>query len=185
MDPIIIVLIVLGVILVLGIALWIAARGRRERLQERFGPEYDRAVGQAGSPRKADSELAARERRREKLDIRPLDPARREAFAARWQTVQARFVDDPRGAVGQADQLVGEVMRERGYPVEDFEQREADLSVEHAEVMDKYRAAHGISMAADQGQATTEDLRQATVHYRALFDRLLGTGDRAPDVTST
>lgn len=166
-------------------------RGRRtERLRGRFGPEYDRSVKTAGSQREAESELRARQERREQLDIRPLSPAARERYAQDWQAVQARFVDTPAEAIGQADMLVTSVMRERGYPIEDFEQRSADVSVDHPHVVENYRAAHGISLASTQGRATTEDMRQAMIHYRSLFEELLddgtagGTVDRAAD-TST
>jgi hypothetical protein len=173
MDVIVWVLIIAAVVIVLVIAALIAARRRRERLQERFGPEYDRQVDVSGNRRAAESELAAREKRRSKLEIRPLEPEARDRFMASWREVQARFVDSPETAVGEADRLVADVMRERGYPVEDFEQREADISVDHPQVASEYRAAHGISMAQQHGQASTEDLRQALIHFRSLFDELL------------
>jgi hypothetical protein len=173
MDVIVWVLIIAAVVIVLVIAALIAARRRRERLQERFGPEYDRQVDVSGNRRAAESELAAREKRRSKLEIRPLDPEARDRYLVSWREVQARFVDSPETAVGEADRLVADVMRERGYPVEDFEQREADISVDHPQVASEYRAAHGISMAQQHGQASTEDLRQALIHFRSLFDELL------------
>lgn len=173
MDVIVWVLIIAAVVIILVIAALFAARRRRERLQERFGPEYDRQVDVSGSRRAAESELAAREKRRSKLEIRPLDPEARDRYLVSWREVQARFVDSPETAVGEADQLVADVMRERGYPVEDFEQREADISVDHPQVASEYRAAHGISMAQQHGQASTEDLRQALIHFRSLFDELL------------
>jgi hypothetical protein len=173
MDVIVWVLIIAAVVIVLVIAALLAARRRRERLQERFGPEYDRQVDVSGNRRAAESELAAREKRRSKLEIRPLDPEARDRYLDSWREVQARFVDSPETAVGEADRLVADVMRERGYPVEDFEQREADISVDHPQVASEYRAAHGISMAQQHGQASTEDLRQALIHFRSLFDELL------------
>jgi hypothetical protein len=180
MDLLIIVLIALGIIAIAGlIYAWYANR-RRRRLRERFGPEYDRMVEERGTRRGVDSELATREKRRQRLDIRPLEPEARDEYARRWRDTQARFVDEPGPAVAEADRLVMEVMRERGYPVEDFAQREADLSVEHPTVLEHYRAAHGISMARSQGQATTEDLRQAMVHYRTLFEELLEADSEEP-----
>jgi hypothetical protein len=123
--------------------------------------------------RRAESELAERERRREYLEIVPLEPAARERYAEAWRDTQARFVDSPEQAIREADHLVTEVMRERGYPMEDFDQRAADVSVDHPNVTENYRAAHATSLANDQGEASTEDLRQAMVHYRALFVELL------------
>jgi hypothetical protein len=155
------------------LAIWAAARKRRRRtseLREGFGPEYDRTVEEAGSRRRAESELSEREKRREELDITPLAPGTRDRFADRWHTVQERFVDDPNGALKDAHALVIEVMRERGYPTDDFEQRAADVSVDHPHVVENYRAAHAIS---ERGDADTEEQRQGLVHYRALFDELL------------
>jgi hypothetical protein len=176
MYLLIVVLVALGIIAVAGLIYWGVTSRRRSRLRERFGPEYDRMVEQRGARRGAESELAAREKRRQRLDIRPLQPEVREEFARRWRDTQARFVDEPGPAVAEADRLVQEVMRERGYPVEDFTQRESDLSVDHPTVLEHYRAAHGISLAQSQGQASTEDLRQAMVHYRTLFEELLEAG---------
>ena len=169
------VLIVVAVLLVLLIVWWIVRRRRSERLRERFGPEYDRTLADAGKRRRAEAELQERERRRTRLDIRPLQPAARDRYVQSWRAVQERFVDTPDGAVAEADRLVIEVMRERGYPIEDFEQRAADVSVDHPVVVDNYRAAHAISVARQSGEAGTEDLRQAMVHYRALFEELLET----------
>jgi hypothetical protein len=173
MELEIIVLIALVAIVLVGIWIWIASRRRSQRLQEHFGPEYDRMVETDGDRRKVESELAAREKRRSTLDIRPLDPETRDEFARRWRDTQARFVDDPGPAVHEADGLVAEVMKTRGYPMDDFQQREADVSVDHPQVVEHYRAAHGISLAYEHGQASTEDLRQAMVHYRSLFQDLL------------
>jgi hypothetical protein len=173
MDPQVIALLALVVLVLVGVWVWIASRRRSERLQRRFGPEYDRTVETSGSRRSAESELVAREKRRGRLDIRPLEPEKRDDFVRQWRDTQTRFVDEPGPAVEEADRLVAEVMRARGYPVEDFEQREADVSVDHATVVDNYRAAHGISLANRHGEANTEDLRQAMVHYRSLFEELL------------
>jgi hypothetical protein len=165
------------VVIVALVGAWLALRQRRTQgLKTQFGSEYDRAVTETGGRRAAESELEARRKRRESLNIQTLDPAARERYASRWERVQARFVDAPSGAVTEADELVQEVMRARGYPVEDFAQREADISVDHPQVVENYRAAHAISMAAGHDQAGTEDLRQAMVHYRALFLELLGGG---------
>jgi hypothetical protein len=149
------------------------ARLRRAQLQERFGPEYDRAAYELGDPRKAERELAARARRVDKLSLRELSAAERARFAAQWSAVQAQFVDDPAIAVRSANELINLVMSARGYPVESFEQRAADLSVDHAAVIQHYRAARAIADANHTGRASTEDLRQAMVHYRVLFGDLL------------
>ena len=162
-----------AVAVVVLLAIWAAGRKRRtSHLREGFGPEYDRTVEEAGSRRKAESDLSDREKRREELDIRPLAPGTRDRFATRWSTVQERFVDDPNGALKDAHGLVVEVMGERGYPTDDFEQRAADVSVDHPHVVENYRSAYAISERSD---ADTEDQRQAMVHYRALFDELLET----------
>jgi predicted nucleic acid-binding protein len=168
------ILIAVAAVLVCAGVAWSAYRTRRRKhLQEGFGPEYDRAVADAPSRRKAESELTERQKRREELDIEPLAPEARERYAEQWRHTQEQFVDDPAAAVTDADRLIQAVMRERGYPVEDFEQRAADVSVDHPEVVSNYRAAHGISTANERGKASTEDLRTALVHYRALFVELL------------
>ncbi len=168
------VLIAIGIVVVLALVAWSALSARRRRgLQERFGPEYDRTVADAPSRREAESELSERQKRRDELEIRPLAPESRDRYASRWHNTQARFVDEPEEAVGEADGLIQEVMRERGYPVEDFDQRASDLSVDHPDVISNYRAAHGISVANERGNATTDDLRTAMQHYRALFVELL------------
>jgi hypothetical protein len=162
------------VVLVLAAIAWrLVSRRRTGKLKEAFGPEYERSKAEAGSRRKAESELAARQTRRESLDIRSLSPEARDRYSASWQQVQNRFVDEPGAAVTEADRLVSAVMRDRGYPMDDFDQRSADISVDLPHVVDDYRAAHAISMANDHGKASTEDLRQAFVHYRSLFDELL------------
>jgi hypothetical protein len=161
-------------VVVVAALLWVVASWQRRRaLQGRFGPEYERTVGDRENRREAEAELAERVKRREQLDIRPLSPAARKGYLDRWTTVQAEFVDDPSGAVAGADGLVREVMAERGYPVADFEQRVADVSVDHPHVVEHYRTAHGIADRAATGGADTEELRQAMHHYRALFDDLL------------
>jgi hypothetical protein len=154
--------------------MWLSMRQRRSAaLREHFGPEYNRTVDRYGDPRRAESDLEAREQRVKNLDIRPLEASEREQFASRWKQTQAHFVDDPNAAVGEADRLVADVMRARGYPVGDFEQRATDVSVDHPAVVEHYRAAHGIGMRASDSKTTTEEIRQAMVHYRALFDDLL------------
>ncbi len=147
---------------------------RRRQLRQRFGPEYDRVVDQMKSQRKAGSELAERERRVRSLDIHPLDETIRVKYVAEWTAIQEQFVDQPDQAVAQAGLLVTAVMNDRGYPTEDYEQILADLSVEHANTLDHYRAAHQVSLHAEDGTAATEDLRLAMLHYRALFRDLLG-----------
>ena len=165
---------ILVVLVLLALLAVVAGRQRgRRKLQDRFGPEYDRTVEQTGDRRAAETELREREQRRERLEIVPLDPAARDRYIEAWRTTQARFVDEPVEATREADRLITSVMRDRGYPIEDFEQRAADISVDHPQVVDDYRAAHAIAVANDRGQANTEDLRQALVHYRSLFEELL------------
>jgi hypothetical protein len=165
-----IIVAVVVVLLVLG-ALSVA---RRRKLQQRFGPEYDRVVGETHSHRKAGAELTERERRVRSLDIHPLEETARAKYAGEWAAIQERFVDQPGQAVAQAGLLVTSVMKDRGYPTEDYDQILADLSVEHANTLDHYRAAHQVSLQAEGGSASTEDLRLAMLHYRALFGDLLG-----------
>lgn len=168
----IVAIIVAVVVVVLVIVALTAAR--RRKLQQRFGPEYDRVVSETHSRRKADAELADRERRVRSLDIRPLDETARVKYAGEWTAIQERFVDQPEQAVAQAGMLVTSVMNDRGYPTEDHDQILADLSVEHANTLDHYRQAHQVSLRAEEGAASTEDLRLAMLHYRALFGDLLG-----------
>ena len=169
-----IVVIIVVVIVVLAIAVAAAMMMRRRRLQQQFGPEYDRAVAAGGSRLRAESELTERQRRVRQLSIRPLSEEARTRYAADWVAVQERFVDAPEAAVADGYELVTTVMRERGYPVEDDDQVLADLSVEHAETVSHLRSARQISQSAVAGNAGTEDLRQALIHYRALFGELLG-----------
>lgn len=167
-------IIALAVIVFAGIAAWLFLRKRRtERLRTQFGGEYDRAVKEDGSRRHAEAGLKERTERVESLNIRPLAPGDRARFVESWSRVQARFVDGPGGAVTEADQLLGDVMSTRGYPVSDFEQRAADISVDHPLVMENYRTAHAIAVRQTQGKANTEDLRQAMIHYRTLFEELV------------
>lgn len=157
---------------------WMAIRKRRsDRLQRRFGREYDHVVRQFGDRAQAESALEDREKRVAGLRIRPLAPEEQTRFSRAWQSAQARFVDDPRRATADADQLVADTMRARGYPIDDFEHRLEDVSVDHPQVIHHYRAAYEIAGRSRRGEATTEDLRKAFVHYRALFDELLGVND--------
>jgi len=159
---------------ILGIAAFIFIRKRRtEELRTRFGPEYDRALHESGDRKHAEARLEERKDRVERFNLRPLTPGDTARFTESWRRVQARFVDDPNGAVTEADQLLGDVMSTRGYPVSDFEQRTADISVDYPKVVENYRAAHEIALRHAQGQASTEDLRQAMIHYRTLFVELV------------
>jgi len=177
MTAVIWVVVVLVVLAAVGTLGYLATtQGRRRQLQQRFGPEYDRTVREHESRKEAEEELRARETRFEKLGIRPLDAESRSSYAKKWTEVQERFVDAPAFAVTEADTLVTAVMSERGYPTENFDQVVSDLSVEHGRTLDHYRQAHEISGRAARQQASTEELRQAMVHYRALFEELLGAG---------
>ena len=169
-----IVAVIVAVIIVAAILVAVSVANRRRHLRERFGPEYDRAVTERGSRRDAESELAGRERHVRDLDLRPLSPAARSQYTSEWTAVQEQFVDAPQAAVTGAQTLVSAVMQDRGYPTQPYDQTLADLSVEHAKTLDHFRAAHDISQNAATGSATTEDLRQAMIHYRALFAELLG-----------
>jgi hypothetical protein len=162
-------------VIVIVAVLWLAmSRRRSQQLRDRFGPEYEHAVRTEKNVRRAEATLEARAKRVDALHIRPLSPEDSTRFDATWRGVQARFVDDPKGAVTEADRLVGEVMAARGYPLGDFEQRVADISVDHPDVVMNYRAAREIALVHARGQASTEDLRQAMVHYRALFSEPAG-----------
>jgi hypothetical protein len=175
MDPKLIALgVVLVVLVVVAIALYVRKRNHTTaELRDRFGPEYDRAVKQHGSERKAEAKLADRETRVDLLQIRSLDLAERERYLAQWQAVQSRFVDYPKGAVIEADELVSSLMQTRGYPVVDFDQRAADISVDHPRVVENYRSGHNIALRLGTGEASTEELRTAMIHYRSLFDELV------------
>ena len=172
---------VAAVVVIAAVALWLwdnqRKKSRSERLQSQFGDEYDRTVDRSGGRKAAEAELMDRQQRVEKMNIRPLSEPELRRFADRWHSTQADFVDEPGGAVAQADRLVGEVMQARGYPVGDFEQRAADVSVDHPAVVSNYRAAHALAVRHQRAQASTEDLRQAMMHYRALFTDLLESED--------
>jgi hypothetical protein len=177
MDVWVWIAIVAAVVIVAVVAYFAYDQYRRKRLKEGFGPEYERAVAEAPSRREAESELAERQKRHAQLDITPLTPAARDRYQGQWDTVQSRFVDDPEGAIRGADQLIQQVMRERGYPVDDFDRRADEISVDYPEVVEEYRHGHAIAERSAAGEAETEDLRQALVHYRALFERMLETSD--------
>jgi hypothetical protein len=174
-------IIALAVIVAAGIVTLLSLRKRRtSRLRAQFGaPEYSRAVREGGNQRRAESKLQERTQRVESFHIRDLAPGDHARFLESWRNVQGRFVDSPGGAVTQADQLLGDVMSLRGYPVSDFEQRAADISVDHPQVMENYRAGHGIAVRQSLGQASTEELRQAMIHYRTLFEELVGKPEMA------
>jgi hypothetical protein len=176
----IVAIIVIAAAVLLGVWYWSQQR-KRERLREHFGPEYERVASEAGDPKRADRILTQRQERVNKLDIRPLPASTRDDFVRRWREVQARFVDDPRGAINDADKLIGEAMVARGYPVGDFEQRAADVSVEHPTVVTDYRAAHDIALNDRRQRVSTEELRRAMVHYRSLFEDLVSPRDRAEE----
>jgi hypothetical protein len=165
------------VVLVAVVVALLLKQRRRSRLRDTFGPEYERTVERADGRRDAERELAERAERREKLDIRPLPRADRLQYADRWRDTQEAFVDRPALAVRQADVLVAEVMSQRGYPVGDFDQQVRDVSVDHGHVVEEYRAAHEISQRNERGEASTEELRMAMVHYRTLFTDLLSDSD--------
>jgi len=179
------ILVVVLLLALVGAGVVIARQRRSQQLQAGFGPEYGRTLADHGDRHAAEDELRERRERHEQLEIRELEPEARERYAERWRGAQRTFVDQPAEAVGEADALVSEVMSERGYPVEDdFDRRAADISVEHPVVVENYRAAHEISRRAGNHEASTEDLRQAMIHFRALFGELLGVDDRPRDDTS-
>lgn len=181
-----VVVVVVAVVAIVTVGYLVLQQQRRHRLRDRFGPEYERTVQERENRRDAEQELIAREQRFSSLDIRTLDAQTREIYTKKWMEVQERFVDAPGFAVTEADHLVTSVMAERGYPTENFEQRLSDLSVAHGRTLDHYRQAHEISSRAAHQEASTEELRQAMVHYRALFEELLAApgsavnGDRDP-----
>lgn len=176
MQPWIIGLVVLAALVIVAAVAWEVVRNRRSAdLRRRFGTEYDHALKASGSRGRAEADLASRTKRVGSLDIHPLSPGDHDRFAERWRSTQASFVDSPTAAVTAAETLVEEVMRARGYPVGDFDQRAADISVDHPRFVEHYREARGLAVANQQGSAKTEDLRQATVHFRALFEDLLDT----------
>jgi hypothetical protein len=180
MDATLLIVVAILAVLLLAAVLFAVRRVVDERrhsqaLRERFGPEYERALEAAGDKRQAEAELEARQTRVAALPLRTLNAQEQDVLRTNWREAQAKFVDEPDQSIAMADRLVTEGMRARGYPVGDFKQRVADLSVEHAEVIHHYREARRIAQASEAGQASTEELRQAMVHYRALFDDLLTT----------
>jgi hypothetical protein len=177
-------LIILAVVAVVLIAGWLIYNKRRsDHLRSRFGAEYERQVEEAGSRSKAEADLAEREKRVGKLTIKPLSPADQDRFLDRWTKVQATFVDDPARSIDYADALLGEVMTARGYPVSEFEQRAGDISVDHPNVVQHYRAGHDIAVRHSRGEAGTDELRQALLHYRSLFEELVTEREPAPEHT--
>src|ERR1700730_12969967 len=181
-------IIVAGVVVIalLALATWLFSQKKKQsvRLQQRFGPEYGRTVGELGGRTKAESELKAREKRVEHLTITPLAPAEAARFSQAWNALQGRFVDNPKGDGVQADQLVRELMVKRGYPMGDFERRAADISVDHPAVVENYRAAQAIVARDERGEADTEELRKAVVHYRVLFDEMIEVREAKQEVPS-
>jgi hypothetical protein len=184
MNTGLLVLIVVVAVVVVAVLVVLARVQRTNRLRKQFGPEYDHAVAESGGRGAAESELEDRRLRRERLEIVPLDVAAREHYSEQWRLLQARFVDSPAEATRAADRLISEVMRQRGYPVEDFAQRAADISVDHPQVVDDYRTAHAIAEANERSEATTEDLRKALVHYRSLFEELLEVSESDQERTT-
>ncbi len=175
-----IIAIAFALLIIVGIVVYFASQKRRSaRLREQFGPEYERAVAEGGDRRGAEAKLAERADRVRSFNLRPLTAADRATFAESWNRVQARFVDDPSASVADADRLLGEVMAARGYPVADFEQRAADISVDHPKVVQNYRTAHDIALRHVKEEASTEDLRKAMIHYRALFEDLVSDSTTA------
>jgi FtsZ-interacting cell division protein ZipA len=181
----ILAVVVIVIIVVIAALVAVAVSARRRKLQLQFGPEYDRAVTEQSSRLRAEAELTDRRRRVRKLDIKPLSDEARRAYADNWMAIQERFVDSPETAVREAYDLVTTVMTERGYPTDDDEQVMADLSVEHAQTVSHFRAAQQITTSAATGDAATEDLRQAIIHYRALFSDLLGDPAAVQGTAST
>jgi hypothetical protein len=176
MDPKLLMTLAAVVIVIIAVIAVLYVEKRRNStadLRKKFGPEYDRAVREQGSERKAEAKLADREKRVEKLNIRDLDPAEHDRFSKQWESVQSRFIDSPKGAVAEADDLVSSLMKVRGYPVSDFDQRAADISVDHPRVVENYRSAHEIALRVGKAETTTEELRTAMIHYRWLIEELM------------
>jgi len=175
LDPKVLALVAVLIVIIAALA-WLYVRKRRSTtadLRQKFGSEYNRAVLTHGSERKAEAKLTDREKRIEELNIRELDSMEHERYVKQWQAVQSRFVDSPKGAVAEADDLVSSVMKARGYPVSDFDQRAADISVDHPRVVENYRSAHEIALRVGKNAASTEDLRTAMIHYHSLFEELV------------
>nr|WP_296075902.1 hypothetical protein [uncultured Actinoplanes sp.] len=191
MSPTVTVILIVVILVIIAAVVFGIQVGRRRKLQNTFGPEYDRVVADTGSRTEAEKELREREKRHAELELRPLSPESQARYQAAWEEVQIQFVDNPTQAVTTADELVTRLIEERGYPTGDHETQMADLSVEHAGTLQHYRDAHEISRRNSAGEAGTEDLRQALVHYRALFGDLLGTDPvpsadpASPDASST
>src|SRR3954453_4451102 len=193
MQPWAWVLLIVVLVVVVLLAVVLMRRQRTENLRTRFGPEYDRAVEASDDRRNAEHELLDRARRRDRLEIPPLPEAARARYAAQWRGIQERFIDDPGGSVGAAHALLDQVMSERGYPTADFEEQADLVSVDHPRVVENYRAAYGVYNRQRDGRATTEDLRDALVRYRSLFEELLhpetpdadGVRDRAVESRDT
>ena len=182
-TAVVIIIVVAAVLIVVAVVALMASRAKSRRtLRERFGPEYDRTLEASGNPRKAEADLRARAERRDRLTIRPLNPSQRNRYEQDWTQVQAEFVDVPARSLTRADTLVTDVMVDRGYPMQDFDGQADLISVDHPEVVQHYRRAHGIYVSSQSGQASTEILRQAFVSYRALFAELLGDGATADGV---
>jgi hypothetical protein len=182
LDPKLIAFAAVVILLITGLVL-VYVRKRRSTtadLRQKFGTEYERAVREHGSERKAQVKLAAREKRIETLNIRDVDPTEREHFATRWESLQSHFVDSPKGAVTEADELVSSLMKTRGYPVSNFDQRAADMSVDHPRVVENYRSAHETTLRIGKDETTTEELRTAMIHYRSLFEELIQISTPAP-----
>jgi hypothetical protein len=173
------ILVIFAIVLVIAAVVILANVRKSRRLRSRFGPEYQRTVQECGTAARGEERLARLEKRVERFHIRPLEGSERGRFQETWRSVQATFVDDPQGSLLQADRLIGEIMTARGYPVSDFDQQAADLSVNHPLVVEHYRAGHEIALRHSQGRASTEDLRQAMIHYRRLFDDLVGEPEMA------
>jgi hypothetical protein len=176
---IVLAVVALAVVAAVAYAVSTSRRRQRDELREGFGPEYDRTVAESPSRREAEAELRERQKRHDELELRPLSREARSGYRRDWDATQARFVDDPDGAIGDADALIQQVMRERGYQVDDADRSVDDLSVEHGEVMHEFRAAQVIARRSADGEASTEEQRQAIVHYRALFEALVEAGEPA------
>ena len=175
-----IVVIIIAILIAAAVVWYFLQQQRSKKLRARFGPEYEHAVRRFGGRPKAEEALVARQKRMEKIPVRSLNEQERDRFAEQWHQTQSRFVDDPAGSIHDADQLVCDVMKARGYPMSDFERRAEDLSVDHGGVVRNYRAAHAIALRLERGEASTEDLRQALVYYRDLFDELLEAHTTGP-----
>lgn len=174
-DNAVVVAVIIGVAIILAAAVvWFALQNRSERLRRRFGPEYSRTVSETGNRWRAESALHDREKRVASLHVRALRAEDRSRFEESWRSIQAQFIDDPNGTLVEADRLIRSVLAAEGYPVADFEQRAADISVDHPTVVENYRGGHQIALKHAEGRASTEDLRQAMIHYRILFEDLLG-----------